>query len=270
MLSLTYQHFDQQIITEYGGEGHVFIDIYYPYFDTYEYYYDEKGNDTLYIYKRFWEPRCDTEGGLDDFILQKRQRYDYDDYGNLIRIFSFQRRRIWDVHAGNLIWQTDADSSMKVFSYDESGIQLTESKFEWNDMKNAWQGIYMWEDIYNSNNQKLCHTDYSWDSTGNSWKIIHRDIYQHSKHQVVVKSLSFPEKIHFQVFPNPSDGIINIETTEQTKCCLEVYSVTGQKVHSSLIKNGRSCVDLSALPSGYYFLVLVVKNNKYTNPLIIK
>lgn len=68
----------------------------------------------------------------------------------------------------------------------------------------------------------------------------------------------------FQVYPNPSSGIFNIETKENT--LFEVYDVTGRKVKSQKATSATSQVDLSGYNNGVYFL----KTNQGTTKLIKK
>ncbi|OOV18886.1 leucine-rich repeat protein [Flavobacterium sp. LM4] len=69
---------------------------------------------------------------------------------------------------------------------------------------------------------------------------------------------------YYKVYPNPSSGIFNIETKENT--LLEVYDVTGRKVKSQKATSETSQVDLSGYNNGVYFL----KTNQGTTKLIKK
>jgi hypothetical protein len=64
----------------------------------------------------------------------------------------------------------------------------------------------------------------------------------------------------FTVYPNPSNGLINIEGV--TDADITVYSITGEKLLSVDMMNS-STLDLSELPTGNYFVN--IKQNDFTS-----
>ena len=59
----------------------------------------------------------------------------------------------------------------------------------------------------------------------------------------------------FQIYPNPSSGVITFETNNiETPFSFEVYKINGQKVRSGINKigNSKETLDLSDLPAGIY------------------
>jgi hypothetical protein len=54
------------------------------------------------------------------------------------------------------------------------------------------------------------------------------------------------------IYPNPTNGPLNIKATENTK--LEVYSQSGQLVKTIEAKKGNNEADISALSAGTYFI----------------
>jgi hypothetical protein len=57
---------------------------------------------------------------------------------------------------------------------------------------------------------------------------------------------------NFQIFPNPSDGNITIQTN--IKESIKIYSINGQLMHSQWIEVGTNSLDLSHLNKGVYFV----------------
>lgn len=53
-------------------------------------------------------------------------------------------------------------------------------------------------------------------------------------------------------FPNPTTGMLNVQSVEKGTMSLEVYSLTGQLIHTQAF-NGQAKADLSALSNGMYF-----------------
>lgn len=58
-----------------------------------------------------------------------------------------------------------------------------------------------------------------------------------------------------QVFPNPSDGILNVHTSAQQPE-LKVFSALGDVIHSQTINAPQTRIELPAVPSGIYFYSL--------------
>jgi predicted peptidase len=69
------------------------------------------------------------------------------------------------------------------------------------------------------------------------------------------------------VYPNPTDGIVNLSKNLQDKR-LEIFNYLGQKVGT--IENSRTTVDLNSLNSGVYFLKFNEKNTATKTFRIIK
>ncbi|MCW3084980.1 MAG: hypothetical protein JWP12_2346 [Bacteroidetes bacterium] len=78
-------------------------------------------------------------------------------------------------------------------------------------------------------------------------------------------------KENFDVFPNPSDGIFQLQNGLQPGGIIEaeVYNVTGEKIYSSKINSISSEIDLSNQCNGVYFLNLKTENGIEIKKLII-
>lgn len=96
-----------------------------------------------------------------------------------------------------------------------------------------------------------------------------RSNIQNNRTAINVNEIQF--KNRFRVYPNPSNGIINIESMimdEETN--LVVRNVLGQQVHSDKISKGTTAktIDLSNFAKGVYSLELSNGNNKAVYKLI--
>lgn len=77
-------------------------------------------------------------------------------------------------------------------------------------------------------------------------------------------TVSIPEnKYKFNVFPNPTNGYINIETTEQIES-LTIIDFTGRLIKSE----NNKVIDLSMLKAGIYFLKVKTNNDNFTKTII--
>lgn len=61
------------------------------------------------------------------------------------------------------------------------------------------------------------------------------------------------------VYPNPTDGILNINNSENATSAI-VYAVTGKEVRSINLQNGLNSIDVSELPNGIYLVKLAGQN----------
>lgn len=67
-----------------------------------------------------------------------------------------------------------------------------------------------------------------------------------------------------KVFPNPSNGIYNLETNSKTT--YEIYDLLGKKLKSDIVEIGISQFDLTAFKTGIY--ILKMANNSYQTKTI--
>lgn len=71
-----------------------------------------------------------------------------------------------------------------------------------------------------------------------------------------------------KLFPNPSTGIVNIQT--KSKIDVDVYDITGKLIHSAFnVQNGDK-LDLSNLKTGLYLVKMFDEISETTQKLIIK
>jgi len=80
-------------------------------------------------------------------------------------------------------------------------------------------------------------------------------------------------EIYFQVFPNPTNGIVQVSFSENSKAKqLEVINMLGQTMFVSQLLSNESIhnIDLSHLDKGIYFMVLKSENGRGVQKVILK
>ena len=75
------------------------------------------------------------------------------------------------------------------------------------------------------------------------------------------------DKIEFEFFPNPNQGLLYIKTNKDTE--IEIFSLIGQKVYEKKVTNSRS-IDISLLAKGTYFLRIIQNKDAQTEKIIIQ
>lgn len=73
--------------------------------------------------------------------------------------------------------------------------------------------------------------------------------------------------IKFNMYPNPSEGMVSIETRDSSSSTLTIYNLLGKKVFYSAF---RSNIDVSALASGIYILEIAKGRKKSSKKLILQ
>ena len=82
--------------------------------------------------------------------------------------------------------------------------------------------------------------------------------------------------ISFDLYPNPTDGKINLRVNEsiQDKATVEVYNILGEQMLAKTIdhqpKGGVHILDLSRLPKGLYLVRLNTKNGSFSKKVSLK
>ena len=70
----------------------------------------------------------------------------------------------------------------------------------------------------------------------------------------------------FNVYPNPTNGMVQIEIAEQA--ILQIFNSIGVLVSTQDLQKGLNQIDISQFPSGIYFLNGEGETKKYTGKII--
>ena len=73
---------------------------------------------------------------------------------------------------------------------------------------------------------------------------------------------------HFEIFPNPADEAINISSLKGETGILEIYSMTGQIMHSQNL-NYIDVVDVSTILPGNYIIKVICDDMTYVKNIVI-
>ncbi len=71
------------------------------------------------------------------------------------------------------------------------------------------------------------------------------------------------------IYPNPTDGIININIPEN-KATVKINNIIGKEVKSLRLTSNENTVDLSSLTPGMYFMEVQLSNRKITSKITVK
>lgn len=72
------------------------------------------------------------------------------------------------------------------------------------------------------------------------------------------------------VFPNPTDGVLNIKLDNSNCCNYMITNYIGQNLISGIGNNGEMRLDLSQFENGVYFITIFTENQKFVEKIIKK
>jgi len=162
----------------------------------------------------------------------------------------------WDISTLQFAWGMFRGATLSTVNYDSLLI--------------GWQGNLHNSNVYfDGGNSTYCEGETARNGLlVNSWNISDRG--------KDIACSSFPFNPYFddgiqdlvKVFPNPSDGFINLVTNEDLD--ISIYSITGQKVYYRKFYKGTSNkIDLSNFSSGVYFINYLSEGIQVNKKIII-
>lgn len=72
------------------------------------------------------------------------------------------------------------------------------------------------------------------------------------------------------IYPNPSDGLVNINFDNSSSRILKIYDVNGKIILDRTIENSQNQLDLSGQPKGVYFISITSDGKEVSKKLILK
>ena len=85
-----------------------------------------------------------------------------------------------------------------------------------------------------------------------------------------VLSIDTIEKLTASVYPNPTNGIVNISLKEGSLLKIELYSMTGKLLFKKDLNSDTYALDMSDYSSGLYHMKVFNQNNDIVNTKILK
>ena len=88
--------------------------------------------------------------------------------------------------------------------------------------------------------------------------------------------LANPKDREIVIFPNPTNGVFNIGLDDVLNKNLDIsiYSITGQTIYNvkptSSEEKMNTTIDISTMPSGIYFVKVIIDDNEYSQRIIKK
>ena len=74
----------------------------------------------------------------------------------------------------------------------------------------------------------------------------------------------------FNVYPNPTSGVFNLELNDNKSYDISIFNSLGQKVYNNIVNSTSMLIDLEKLESGVYTIELQNSDIVYTERIIIE
>jgi hypothetical protein len=123
----------------------------------------------------------------------------------------------------------------------------------------SWPGNYVWSTGANTNTISV--------TTGSNTTIWVRDpnncVADTFKFYILPTGIDYIESntSAFNIYPNPSNGLLHINSIYSGNCTLEIRNVTGQLAYSEKISAGLNTIQLKCAAGIYYY---VIRDSKHT------
>lgn len=87
----------------------------------------------------------------------------------------------------------------------------------------------------------------------------------------VLATADFDLKQHLSIYPNPTNGILNIRIADLNEgLTVEIFDILGKKLNTKAFTENNNQIDISDLPVGMYMLKATSSNSSYTTRIIKK
>ncbi len=201
---------------------------------------------------------------ISDWIPLYKTKYDYLESGEINELIeSYYEFGEWYLTIKNS------------YTYNEDGIFLGTIEYDYvNENWIEWEKKIITYDMNYSENELLVPR-YYWQDMPINYMVKQLEIFQKHQNWDLMQDINFyyspqnvdavtePSNKTFSIYPNPSNGIINLEINEDVN--LLIYNSTGQLIMHKLLsakQNTKKTLDLSLFKRGIYFFQ--IDNGKET------
>lgn len=89
-------------------------------------------------------------------------------------------------------------------------------------------------------------------------------------HPLSTSKISKSPTLNWTLYPNPTNGLLNIHLEEFVEGSLQIINVTGQVIHQETLQSNNHQLDIRNLNAGIYFVRLIDENGAFSIQKIIK
>lgn len=164
------------------------------------------------------------------------------------------------------VWENDAKYT---YTYNTAASETSYLCQYWNSGTSLWENQYQYTTNYDANNNKIYY-DYShWDNIGGIWIYHWKENYYWSTFDA--NSISDMENDLLNVFPNPSNGLIEVDSKNLECESLRILDAGGNLVSVINTADGaKHVVNLRQNGAGLYYFEFVGRNGEsHTKKVVV-
>jgi hypothetical protein len=239
--------------------------------------------------------QIDTNHNGQDYSVYKTD-YLYDDYGNILNSnMSRLQNSIWtpnskydyfidsvdmSIFSISSIWDEGINnytkSSKQIYSFENNGKTKVISNYSWNNI--TW--VLVTRDVFTFNdpefNEEIAYpagvsfikqpisTILSQHRSDSNWQNIALQTYYYSPFKASTSTSELTET-NINIYPNPSNGIVNINTNEIIES-INITDVNGKLIHHQTCN---SPIDLSQHVKGIYFMNIISEKGVVNKKIVL-
>ncbi len=218
----------------------------------YIYQYDANNNQIQYIYQNW-------DNGNTIWVNNYKYLYSFDANNNLTEKLG----QDWD--ATGSTWGNDEKYT---YTFNANNDKTLEQYFSFDPLTSTFnvknQTIYTY-DANNNNTQKLYQV---WNNTSSEWENGNKNDYFYSAHSAV--NISDVSNSIFSFFPNPTNGIININNSERNLKSVTIYDMNGKSIYTNdNLTSRKTTVNLAQYGTGIYIINVTNVSGKTSTQKVI-
>ena len=85
----------------------------------------------------------------------------------------------------------------------------------------------------------------------------------------ITVGLGEEKELQLSMYPNPSNGLLVIDNTQNENVTISIMEMTGELIHSDLVEMGQHTININHLASGHYLVKFSNKNAVKVEKLLI-
>ncbi|MEA2041451.1 MAG: LamG-like jellyroll fold domain-containing protein [Bacteroidota bacterium] len=217
-------------------------------------------------------------GTTDEYIYNNSTHSEFDladTYSEQLVVWFRTNDRYWENEysiydaEGNQVFSRSFEQPNTTY---QDTLELTPGCYEFTAYDSGGDGMNNWPSGHGNGYIKFYNTDGDFLVNLEKWfgEYIRYNFIQRA-YPVEIKNREISK---VKIFPNPSNGVFNLEFIAKTKdYTVDVYSVTGRNVYSEKLKNqavGIHRLDLSQLSRGLFFINLKAEGVNIHRKIVIK
>lgn len=186
------------------------------------------------------------------------------------------------------------NNSRNLYTYTAAGKEETTLLQSWDKNTNYWRNSSRTAKVYDANNYLIRDSFKSWSQKDSTWLPVVYQTYSNSQTGLLYQTIGYgwngtknvynfrstysyilttsiaetePEN-KINVFPNPAQNILTIETSGNKPANIQIVNINGQLIRTLTSNQGSAKINIEDLPKGMYFVNIITDKTVSTKQFI--